>query len=135
MKGTEVQTLGAVLKQRLSLSGCLHVVNCECETQVRCECETQVLKGVWQYIMANLEMLLNHFLPIVYHSFQATLLLSYVGLVVKFILLPSARMRSEGTVVGFVSLHLTPRTSVRHRNDTIYPTGDVAELEREKANM
>ena len=39
-----------------------------------------------------------------------------------------ARMRSEGTVVGSVclsvSLYLTPRTSVRPRNDTIYPTGD-----------
>ena len=46
--------------------------------------------------------------------------------------LPLARMRSEGTVVGSVclsvflsvTLHLTPRTSVRPRNDTIYPTGD-----------
>ena len=35
--------------------------------------------------------------------------------------LPSARMRSEGTVVGF---NLTSRVSVRPRNDTIYPTGD-----------
>ena len=45
-----------------------------------------------------------------------------------------------------VTLHLTPRTSVRPRNDTIYPTGDEsqkikavfsenAKLEREKANM
>ena len=44
------------------------------------------------------------------------------------LLLPSARMRSEGTVVGFVclsvTLNLTSRVSVRPRNDTIYPTGD-----------
>ena len=42
-------------------------------------------------------------------------------------------MRSEGTVVGSVclpvSLHLTPRTSVRPRNDTIYPTGDEGQGE------
>ena len=42
-------------------------------------------------------------------------------------LLPSARMHSEGTVVGSVclsvTLHLTSRMSVRLKNDTIYLTG------------
>ena len=41
------------------------------------------------------------------------------------LLLPSARMRSEGTVVGFVCLSVcTSRVSVRPRNDTIYLMGD-----------
>ena len=64
--------------------------------------------------------------------------------------LPSARMRSEGTVVGFVCLsvtiNLTSRVFVRLTKYTIYLTGNegqkicgvfcsVAELQREKANM
>ena len=45
-------------------------------------------------------------------------------------LLPSARMRSEGTVVGLcvcvsvVTLHLTSRMFVRLTNDTTYLTGN-----------
>ena len=41
--------------------------------------------------------------------------------------LPSARMRSEGSVVGSVCvsmLQLTPRLFVRPANDTIYFTGN-----------
>ena len=37
---------------------------------------------------------------------------------------PSARMRSEGTVVGSVCLNLTSRMSVRLTNDTTYLTGN-----------
>ena len=51
---------------------------------------------------------------------------------VQYVLLPSARMRSEGTVVGFVclsvclsvTLHLTSRMSVRLTNDILYLTGN-----------
>ena len=56
------------------------------------------------------------------------LLVAFHGILEEF--LPSARMRSEGTVVGYVcvcvsvTLNLTSRVSVRLTKDTTYLTGN-----------